>query len=199
MICDGQHSVLETALTKHYFCRSQSCQVRAWRCHQLGKARCRQKLCDEFDNDPWEMGYKLVTQGLGARLPLTIIKLSAMANIVDVFFPTHLVWLVGEFMDLGPIILFSREQLCRSIVLQQRSGPWRHPPCQGSEELLFETKPRILFDTYNACFKEAIFYSVWKATQLVYIPNSKGYPGPLQHTARLRARHSRLSPGQDAS
>lgn len=61
----------------------------------------------KVNNDLWGMGYELLTQKLGGRLPPTVIDTRDMANIVTTLFLKHVARPAKEFSDVGLVIPFS--------------------------------------------------------------------------------------------
>ena len=62
---------------------------------ELGKAIKKSKrqkwgtLCQEVDNEPWGLGYKIVTRKLGGMSANRILTAQAMEDIVSALFPTY--------------------------------------------------------------------------------------------------------------
>ena len=142
------------------------------------KVRCWKQLCQDIDNDPWGMGYRIVTQKLGARSPPAVMEPQAMSAVVNTLFPTHALRPVREFGDLGAFPPFREEELVsavRSLRNQRAPGPDGIP----SEilKLVTEINPSLLLDMFNACLADGVFHSSWKMARLVLIPKAKAATG----------------------
>lgn len=144
------------------------------------KVRCWKQLCQDVDNDPWGMGYKIVTQKLGARSPPAVMEPQEMSAVVNTLFPKHPVRPAREFGDLGMFPQFQEEELFAAIKsLKNRKAPGPDGIPEEVLRLVADTNPRLLLDMFNACLAEGVFFSAWKVARLVLIPKSKVYQGPL--------------------
>ena len=51
---------------------------------------CEITLCSKVDNDPWGLGYKIVTKRIDALSASGAMDEEEEKNIIDELFPTHL-------------------------------------------------------------------------------------------------------------
>lgn len=141
------------------------------------KARCWKKLGEDIDEDPWGLGYKLVTQKLGALKSTSVMDATTMNNIVRTLFPTHPERDIVSVDHGGEIPLFSLEELERAIqTLKTKRAPG--PDGIPNEVLkeVFKQNPDLLLKMYNKSLEQGIFSDSWKVARLVLIPKGKGDP-----------------------
>ena len=141
------------------------------------KASCWRKLRDDVDSDPWGLGYKLVTQKLGARSPPSVMEGATMERIVTTLFPAHPLRPTRPFERVGDVPLFSLEEL-EAAFLSLKNNKAPGPDGVPGEALkkVFSINPQLLLSTYNACLAEGVFPSCWKTSRLVLIGKGKGDP-----------------------
>ena len=141
------------------------------------KANSWRKLRDDIDTDPWGLGYKVVTQKLGARSPPSIMESSTMERIVTALFPGHPQRPLVDFGRVGDVPLFTKEELETSVLsLKSNKAPGPDGIPSEALKIVFNINPDILLRMYNACLVEGVFPSPWKTARLVLISKGKGDP-----------------------
>jgi len=111
-------------------------------------------ITEEVDNDPWDLGYKIVMKKLGC-LPNTTMDETKMEEIVDTLFLTH-----PERVDLneGPapddVSFFIEEELRQSAhSLRNKKAPGPDNILSEISKLAVSVCPSLLLDMYNGCLK----------------------------------------------
>ncbi|XP_033229068.1 uncharacterized protein LOC117180687 [Belonocnema kinseyi] len=134
------------------------------------------KLREEVDDDPWGLGYKIVTRKLGSLSASASMGAETMRHIVDVLFPTHPVR-EKDFYEtpLTNIPFFTEEELIiavTSLKNKKASGPDGIP----AEVLKAVARvcPQILLYMMNACLAAGILHKQWQVQKLVLISKGKG-------------------------
>lgn len=141
------------------------------------KANSWRKLRDDIDTDPWGLGYKVVTQKLGARSPPSIMESSTMERIVTALFPGHPQRPLVDFGWVEDVPLFTKEELETSVLsLKSNKAPGPDGIPSEALKIVFNINPDILLRMYNACLVEGVFPSPWKTARLVLISKGKGDP-----------------------
>ena len=56
---------------------------------RISKRACEKALCNEVDNDPWGLGYKIVTERIGALSASGVMNEEEVTRIVDGFYPSR--------------------------------------------------------------------------------------------------------------
>lgn len=142
------------------------------------KKRCWRQLCDEVDGDPWGLGYKIVTQRLGARGPPELKDATTMGRIVDGLFPNHPTR--GEVTDANDrrdVPVFTEDELIEATA-SLKAGKAPGPDGVPGEvlRLMARLRPGILLDMYNECLKTGTVSTRWKTARLVLLSKGKGEP-----------------------
>ncbi|XP_054280709.1 uncharacterized protein LOC128998547 [Macrosteles quadrilineatus] len=135
------------------------------------KVSCWRRLQEDVDSDPWGLGYKVVTQKLGARSPPSVMEGTTMDRIVTALFPSHPRRPFFDYGKVGDIPLFSIKELESSVLsLKNRKAPG--PDGIPSEALkeVFSVNPLLLLRMYNTCLCEGVFPTPWKRARLVLKP-----------------------------
>jgi len=141
------------------------------------KANSWRKLRDDIDTDPWGLGYKVVTQKLGARSPPSIMEGATMERIVTALFPGHPQRPLVDFGWVEDVPLFTKEELETSVLsLKSNKAPGPDGIPSEALKIVFNINPDILLRMYNACLVEGVFPSPWKTARLVLISKGKGDP-----------------------
>lgn len=142
------------------------------------KAENWRSLKEEVDQNPWGLGYKIVTKKLGIATTSPKMNIEIMDNIVTELFPTHPISNEGEDEEeVGEIPLFSEEELVlatSSMQANKAPGPDGIPA--EALKITTQTCPHSLLNMYNSCLKAGIFPSRWKIARLVLINKGKGDP-----------------------
>lgn len=142
------------------------------------KKQSWRRLCEEVDQDPWGLGYTIVTQRLGSRGPPELKDASTMERIVDGLFPTHPTTERAEVTnDDTDVPAFTEAELVNatsSLKTGKAPGPDGIP---GEVlRLMARHRPRVLLDMYNQCLKTGTFSKRWKTARLVLLSKGKGDP-----------------------
>lgn len=140
------------------------------------KTRCWEALRREIDTDPWGLGYKLVTQKLGALKSTSPMDAGTMDHIVNALFPAHPARAVRAYdgNDAPPFTMAELEEAVLSLKAGKAPGPDGVP---GEVlRLVLRLNPDLLLRMYNACLSAGIFPKCWKTARLVLISKGKGDP-----------------------
>lgn len=144
-------------------------------------------LCQEVDNDPWGVPYKLVTKRLGRRTPAldertartiatglfpSLPRVDWAVKPVDVQFPTELESDIDT--DRGP---FTEQELLQAAD-RLPSGKAPGPDNVPNEiiKLAAHRFPNVFLAAYNACANTGHFPAIWKRARLVLIHKGQGKP-----------------------
>lgn len=139
------------------------------------KKRCWRRLCDDIERDPWGLGYKIVTQKLGAFGPPELKDSETMDAIVGGLFPTHPVTEeAADYRDLAVPEFTETELLSASRSLKSGKAPG--PDGIPAEILrrVSDLKPGLLLDMYNDSLRTGTFDDRWKTARLVLLYKGKG-------------------------
>ncbi|XP_046629039.1 uncharacterized protein LOC124309424 [Neodiprion virginianus] len=142
------------------------------------KTRCRKKLCEEVDRDPWGAGDNIVTGRLGARIPPELKDAETARRIVDGLFPTHPTRTdaTNDVETVAPLVFTAEELVGATKAMRRGEAPG--PDGVPAEVLrpMAILRPEILLDLYNTCLTTGTFSDRWKVARLVLIPKGKGDP-----------------------
>lgn len=142
------------------------------------KARCWKRIAEDINSDPWGLGYKIVTQRLGALRPVRALDEETANRVVATLFPVHPEREQLAFVDVEepPLFTFRElEEAVRAMKGKKAPGPDGIP----TEVLkaVFRYFPHLLLDMYNACLTSGVFYTKWKVARLVLIEKGKADTG----------------------
>lgn len=138
--------------------------------------RCWKKLIEDVNCDPWGLGYKIVTQKLGAFAPDPMRDASVMENIVNELFPSYPERRdEDEDSQIGEIPLFSKEELMNAAVsFKNKKAPGPDGITAEVLKIVVQNHSQVLLDMYNFCLQAGSFFSEWKIARLVLISKGKG-------------------------
>lgn len=138
-------------------------------------------LCDDVNNDPWGLGYKIVLKKVRAPTAANELQEDMMRNIVDTLFPTHPRRSHRGNIEAGEEIpVFTQKELedaANSMKSKKAPGPDGIPA--EAIKAAVTICPQMMLNMYNTCLKEGCFCKRWKEARLVLINKGKGE----QHTA----------------
>lgn len=141
------------------------------------KARCWKELVEDIDRDPWGLGYKIVTQKLGAQKPSRVMDSNKTENIVRTLFPSYPERAEAVFRQDIEVPLFSEEELAKAIVsMKNKKAPGPDGIPSEVLKIVYQLNPELLLQMYNSCLSEGVFSSRWKTARLVLISKGKGDP-----------------------
>lgn len=141
------------------------------------KARCWQELVEDINRDPWGLGYKLVSQKLGAFGSNCVMDSVAMDRIVTTLFPIHPIREEDDFGHVGEFQLFTLDELDGAVrQMKDRKAPGPDGIPNEVLKLVFQLCPHVLLTVFNACLKVGVFPTRWKVARLVLISKGKGDP-----------------------
>lgn len=137
------------------------------------KRKSWEALCDEINNDPWGLPYRIVMKKMGNRNKIpgitnpdwarTIVEtLFPKATSPSIYFPT--VESAGEYEP------FSNEEIlytARKLKKAKAPGPDGVP--NEIITLTAQCWPELFTDTFNMCLKTGIFPNIWKKQKLVLL------------------------------
>ena len=154
---------------------------------ELGKAIKRSKragwikMAKEVDENPWGLGYKIVTRKLGAKAPPFKGDAKTMGNIVDTLFPSTVEHVEPEnaWEDaMENIPLFDARELRLAVSsLQNNKAPGPDGIPAEALKAVERSNPELLLEMFNSCLKAGSFPTRWKEQRLVLISKGKGKIG----------------------
>ena len=135
-----------------------------------------QDLRKEVNNDPWGLGYRIVTRKLGNFMLDGAQDAETMDSIVNTLFPAHPLRREETWEDgMEEIPLFSEAELIQAVkTLQNRKAPVPDGIPSEVLKVVAQTNPGVLLNMYNSCLKEGCFPKRWKRQRLVLIYKGKG-------------------------
>ena len=144
------------------------------------KRACEIALCNEVDNDPWGLGYKIVTKRIGALSASGVMNEEEVRHIVDGLFPTHPDREEKNDLDEDDeeaIPEFTEEELLTAVD-SLKNGKAPGPDGIPTEILKIAAHecPKLILHMYNTCARAGIFSKLWKRARLVLISKGKGDP-----------------------
>lgn len=143
----------------------------------FSRVNCWKKLIKDIDEDPWGLGYKLVTKKLGAQSQVNKMNASTMNRIVRTLFPSHAERIKQTFERDLYVPLFSEQELESAIyTLKKKKAPGPDGLPGEVLKMVFRFDPQILLQMYNSCLSEGVFSARWKIARLVLINKGKGDP-----------------------
>lgn len=133
-------------------------------------------LCDDVNNDPWGLGYKIVMKKIRAPATTKEMQAHVMENIVDTLFPTHPTRSDGGIIVVNDEIpFFTQKELtdaAKSMKNNKAPGPDRIPA--EAIKTAANACPQMMLNMYNTCLEEGVFSKRWKRARLVLIEKGKG-------------------------
>ncbi|BES90458.1 Reverse transcriptase (RNA-dependent DNA polymerase) [Nesidiocoris tenuis] len=147
---------------------------------EIGRSKAQKwkELQDDIDNDPWGLGYRIVTKKLRGMRSGDGLTAEMKDAIVEELFPQHPIQDEGVDVNVQPEpIPFTAGEL-RAAVKAMRTKKAPGPDGIPTEALkmVADTYPDLLLDMYNACLKEGIFPGRWKKAKLMLLSKGKGDP-----------------------
>ena len=160
--------------TQEYLCAKKELR-KAIRSSKVHNWKTLQK---EVDNNPWGLGYKIVTQKLRRMSPMVQKDAVTMEHIVNALFPTHLMRVENPRDNIcHEIPLFSEVELMKAVgSLQTKKAPGPDGVPAEALKVAAKASPKLLLDMYNSCLQEGIFPKRWKVQRLALISKGKGDP-----------------------
>lgn len=144
------------------------------------KRACEIALCNEVDNDPWGLGYKIVTKRIGALSASGVMNEEDVKQIVDGLFPTHPEREVANDLEEDgeeAIPEFTKEELFTAVD-SLKNGKAPGPDGIPTEILKIAAHEcsELILCMYNTCARAGVFSKLWKRARLVLISKGKGDP-----------------------
>lgn len=135
------------------------------------KEQSWRKLCEEVENDPWGLPYKLVTGKLVKNSPIPgINKPGRVEEIIKTLFPVHppRVQTTRETGGVAPQVTKEEVQTAaRQMKSKKAPGP------DGVPTEVFKTiarkKPSTFTEIFNQCINQRKFPIPWKVSRLVLL------------------------------
>ncbi|XP_035737492.1 uncharacterized protein LOC118448395 [Vespa mandarinia] len=141
--------------------------------------RCWKELCLDVVQNPWGLGYFIVTRKLGTNTQVSPQDARTLDHIVHTLFPSQP---KREISLDAPCIIkvpqFTEEELLR-FVSSMRSKKAPGPDGLPAEiiKVVAQSHPELLLNMYNTCLSGCIFPAPWKKARLVLISKGKGPVG----------------------
>lgn len=143
---------------------------------KASKRRCWRELCEDINNNPWGLGYKLVTKKLGSSNNNFPMAVSDAKKIVDELFPTHQPRTERDFI-ISPeeVPLFTDFEI-RSAAQTLKNKKAPGPDGVPSEviKLVADHFPNLMKYLFNECLKVGVFPTRWKSARLILLDKGKG-------------------------
>lgn len=133
-------------------------------------------LCEEVNEDPWGMGYKIVLKKISAPVAENEMEEEVMENIVDTLFPTHPRRSeVHSAEVIAEVPTFTQKELEEAAnALKNRKAPGPDGIPVEAIKVAVATCPQMMLKVYNTCLEEGVFCKRWKQARLVLINKGKG-------------------------
>ena len=138
------------------------------------KRECFMQLCDEADNTPWGMAYKVVMKKLKAFRRPAPTDPQQLEAIVSTLFPRQAVgqpYIIEANPGPQPSDLINIEEFkatAKRIKTSTAPGPDGIP--NQALKLAIELQPHAFVEAYNNCLRLGFFPKRWKIQKLVLIP-----------------------------
>lgn len=135
-----------------------------------------EELRNGLNDNPWGLGYRIVTRKLGANSTIPQMEAGVVDAIVRGLFPTHPP--LGDEREprtgeTPPLFTEGELRLAaRSLKGNKAPGPDGVPP--EVLKILAENRPMELLEVYNACVTQGIFPGRWKVQKLTLISKGRG-------------------------
>lgn len=143
---------------------------------KMSKINRWKELCNDVNNDPWGLGYKIVMKKIRAPTSANEMPAEVMREIVDTLFPTHQISnnnstiVVDE--DIPAFTQKELEEAATSMKSRKAPGPDGIPA--EAIKAAVSACPQMMLNMYNTCLTEGIFSQRWKMARLVLIDKGKG-------------------------
>lgn len=137
------------------------------------KKNCFMSICDDLDNNPFGLAYKIVTKRLKSCNIATPTDPEALRVIVSHLFPPQ----DATTWNRAPLEITEDFPPVSSVELQQSASSLKDkkaPGLDGIPNLVVKevavSHADYLVALFNSCFKYSTFPSIWKRQKLVLLP-----------------------------
>ena len=119
----------------------------------ISKIRCERKLFLAVDNDPWGLGFKIVTKKLRDFMSSLLMDEEEKKTVVDALFPMHLTRLEQEDdVSVDNILDFTQEQLFSAVdSFKNKKALGVNGTPAEIIKIAAEECPSLKLRMYNAC------------------------------------------------
>lgn len=111
-------------------------------------------LCDEINEDPWGLGYKIVMKRL--RMPVAGNQMNAetMENIINTLFPGHTERNMERPVEgVAEVPLFTLEELNRATVAMKNKRAPGPDGIPSEIKMVVGIRPHMMLNMFNACIR----------------------------------------------
>lgn len=135
------------------------------------KRECCEKLCQQVEENPWGLPYRLVTKKLVRRKNIPRITLpSKLKSIVNGLFLRHT---IGNSPKRSGTHIFPEIITAEIKVWAAKIPSGKAPGSDGVPDLIIKEiakgKPEILSNVFNSCLAHGFFLGKWKVVRLVLL------------------------------
>lgn len=150
----------------------RECRGRLKKAIRRSKEACWASLCDQVENDPWGLPYRLVTKKLlGRRAIPELTAPGRMETIVDALFPNVPETPPPEQLPVQ--VEFPEVSLAEVTASAGRLPTGKAPGPDGVPDTVVREvtlrRPEIIQELFNACLQEGEFPEQWKIAKLVLL------------------------------
>lgn len=143
------------------------------------KRRCFLEICDEVENNPWGLAYKLVTKRLKCLNPTSPKEESILKGIVEHLFPQQEIssWedsVVDEVYHFPQVTISEIEAAVSKFKDKKAPGLDCIPNSVLKEAV--RCCPEQFVRMISTCLSRGVFPSIWKRQRLVLLPKDKKPP-----------------------
>lgn len=140
------------------------------------KRNCFLDICDDLQENPWGLAYKLVTKKLKVLNPEPPKEASVLREIVEHLFPKQqsASWEQNTFEEVynyRPVLNSEIEQAISKLKDKKAPG------LDGIPNLVLKDAFKCCPDQFaamiNGCLRHGVFPSIWKRQKLVLLPKGK--------------------------
>lgn len=147
------------------------------------KRSCFLDICDDLENNPFGLAYKIVMKKLKQKDCKIPTDPSMLTKIVMHLFPAQeaITWENTYIDDFPPVCVEEITQAASRLKDKKAPGPDGIPNTIVKE--LTNCCPEYLVDLFNSCFRHGIFPAIWKRQKLVLLPKGNK---PLEDPSSYR-------------
>lgn len=140
------------------------------------KRNCFLNICDDVENNPWGLAYKLVTKKLNCLNPKPPREESVLDGIVEHLFPQQETSSWDQNVPSERIYYFPQVTIAEIEVAISKFKDKKAPGLDCIPNLVLKEAvkccPEQFVSVMNACFSQGRFPPMWKRQRLVLLPKA---------------------------